>query len=196
MNNISNRLKTLLAGSGPILFAIRLPFRILKTAADLITTRFYSLFLGSVGSGFKIEFGAKIENPKSVFIGKNVFIGKGTIIVSEIPSAQLRIGNNVQINRSCHIDHTGVLSIGSGTLISESVYIYSHSHGSDPRSSAFPIKKDIGENCWIGTKSMILENASHIPNNTLIGACSVLTKAFQEEGLIIVGLPAKKISKR
>lgn len=149
-----------------------------------------------MGSGSRIEFGARIENPRTVFLGKNVLIGKGTLIVSEIPTAHLRIGDNVQINRSCHIDHTGSLEIGEGTLISEEVAIYSHSHGRDPRSPARPIGKTIGKNCWIGARSIILENAKVIPNNTLIAAGSVVTKSFEEEGVILAGPPATRIATR
>lgn len=194
--NITQRLRSLLAGSGPILFLLRLPFRVVKTTADLTTTKLYGLFLGSMGSGSRIEFGVRIENPRNVFLGKNVHIGKGTLIVSENATSQLRIGDNVQINRSCHIDHTGTLEIGEGTLFSQEVIIYSHTHGNEPSAPARPIQKKIGENCWIGTRSIILENASFIPRNTLIGAGSVVTKSFTEEGMILAGLPANKIATR
>lgn len=193
---ISKRLRSLLGSSGLILFVLRLPFRLTKAIADLATTRLYGMFLGSMGSGSHIEFGVRIESPRNVHLGKNVRIGKGTLIVSEIASARLRIGDSVQINRSCHIDHTGNLEIGASSLISEGVIIYSHSHGNDPRSSARPIEKKIGENCWIGARSMILENASVLPNNTLVAAGSVVTKSFESDGKVLAGLPAKEITDR
>lgn len=179
-----------------MLFLLRLPFRVAKTVADLATTRLYGLFLGAMGRGCRIEFGARIENPRQVFLGRNVQIGKGTLIVSELPGAELRIGDRVQINRSCHIDHTGNLEIGAGTLISEEAIVYSHSHGSDPRSTPRPIEKKIGENCWIGARAILLENASLIADNTLVAAGGVLTKSAEKAGMVFAGVPAKRISDR
>ena len=146
---VPKRLKTLLAGSGPVLFLLRLPLRVTKTVADIGTTRLYWVFLGAMGPGCSIEFGARIENPRYVFLGRDVKIGKGTLIVSEIPNAELHVGDGVQINRSCHIDHTGHVRIGAGTLLLEEAIVYSHSHGIDPRSEPRPILKEIGVNCWI-----------------------------------------------
>lgn len=91
MTKFAKRLKALLAGSGPVLFLLRLPFRVIKTVADLGVTRFYGVFLGSMGVGCHIEFGARIESPRYVFLGRDVKIGKGTLIVSEFPNGYLQL---------------------------------------------------------------------------------------------------------
>lgn len=186
----------LLAGSGLVLFVLRLPLRVTKTVADLAATRFYGLFLGEMGPGCRIEFGARIESPRSVFLGRNVHIGKGTLVVSELPSSKLHVGDNVQINRSCHIDYTGGLDLGAGVLISEEAVIYTHSHGTDPRSAPRPIEKKIGKDCWIGARALVLENADHLADNTLVAAGSVLTKPVDDRGMILAGVPAKPVAKR
>lgn len=193
---IAKRLKLLLEGSGPVLFALRLPFRFWKSVLDLGTTRLYGLFLADMGPGCRIEFGARIESPRKVLLGKNVSIGKGTLIVSEITDATMVVGDNVQINRSCHIDHTGNLQIGSDTLISEEAVIYSHSHGVDPRSVPTPMAKSLGRNCWIGSRAILLENALSVADDTLIAAGSVVTKSIDEPGGIVAGVPAKRVSDR
>ena len=193
---LTNRTKDLLAESGIVLFALRLPFRVLKVAADKINTLFYGFFLEELGPGCRIEFGVRIEGAKNVAIGRNVRIGRGTLFISEIKTAKLRIGDRVQINRSCHIDHTGGLTIGDDTLISEEAIVYSHSHGVDPRSVPKPIAKMIGKNCWIGARAMLLENASTIADNTLVAAGSVVTKPIDDEGAIFAGVPAKRIADR
>lgn len=194
--SITKRTKDLLAESGVLLFALRLPFRVLKVAADKINTLFYGFFLAELGPGCCIEFGVRIEGAKNVAIGRNVRIGKGTLLISEIKTAKLRIGDRVQINRSCHIDHTGGLTIGEDTLISEETIIYSHSHGVDPHSVPKPIAKMIGSNCWIGARAMLLENASTIADSTLVAAGSVVTKSIHDEGGIFAGVPAKRIGDR
>lgn len=193
---VAKRLKNLLAGSGPVLFLLRLPFRLTKTVADVGTTRLYGMFLGAMGPDCRIEFGARIENPRYVFLGRDVKIGKGTLIVSEISNAELHIGDGVQINRSCHIDHTGHLRIGAGTLLSEEAMIYSHSHGIDPRSKPCPIRKEIGADCWIGARAILLDNAETLADNTLVAAGSVLTKSIDTAGSIYAGVPAKRIADR
>lgn len=194
--NIANRTKGLFAESGPVLFALRLPFRAFKVLADIINTRFYGLFLEEMGPGCRIEYGARIEGARNVAIGRNVRIGKATIIVSEIKTAKLRIGDRVHINRGCHIDHTGGLEIGEDSLLSEEAIIYSHSHGVDPHSIPQPIPKKIGKNCWIGARAMLMENAHTIADNTLVGAGSIVTKAIEDEGGVFAGVPAKRISDR
>ncbi|MDR2337757.1 MAG: acyltransferase, partial [Deltaproteobacteria bacterium] len=50
----------------------------------------------------------------------------------------------------------------------------------------------IGNHCWIGRHVRILKNAQ-IPNNTIIGMSSIVTKKFEEENTIIAGYPAKVI---
>ncbi len=193
---VRKRLKSLFAGSGPVLFLLRLPFRLTKTVADIGTTRLYGVFLGAMGPGCHIEYGARIENPRYVFLGRNVKIGKGTLVVSEVSNAELHIGDSVQINRSCHIDHTGVLRIGAGTIFSEGVIVYSHSHGVDPRSKPCQIRKEIGADCWIGARAMLLENVETLADNTLVAAGSVLTKSIIVAGSIYAGVPATRIADR
>ena len=52
----------------------------------------------------------------------------------------------------------------------------------------------IGNHCWIGESSRLLKHTC-LPNNTIVGACSLVTKKFSEENLIIAGNPAKIIRK-
>ena len=48
----------------------------------------------------------------------------------------------------------------------------------------------IEDNCWIGSRSVLLKG-SHIPKNSIVGACSLVTKSFDEENVVIAGSPAK-----
>ena len=50
----------------------------------------------------------------------------------------------------------------------------------------------IGNHVWIGTKT-ILNKGSCILNNSIIGAGSVVTRAFKDENVIVAGNPAKII---
>ena len=50
----------------------------------------------------------------------------------------------------------------------------------------------IGDNVWIGTKSMVLKG-SVIPSGCIIGAMSVVSKKYEKENTIIAGNPAQEI---
>lgn len=57
-----------------------------------------------------------------------------------------------------------------------------------------PIALQIGNHCWVGESARLLKH-TFLPDNTIIGAYSVVTKSFEEENLIIAGNPAKIIRK-
>ena len=50
----------------------------------------------------------------------------------------------------------------------------------------------IGDNCWIGLRSIINKNVQ-LPHDTIVGSGSVVTKKFEEPYCIIAGSPAKVI---
>ena len=192
---VIQRLKSLANNSGITLFLIRLPFRFLKYALNRLNTLFYKLFLKECGPGTTIEFGAHIESPNRVSLGANVYIGRKSIINSENNTGTLIVENNVHIGTDCHIDHTGLLKIKAYTLISEKVFMYTHSHGYDPRSLPDPIDKTIEEIVWVGSQAVILESSSKIAKGVILAANSVATKELTESNGIYAGLPAKLIKK-
>lgn len=52
----------------------------------------------------------------------------------------------------------------------------------------------IGDNCWLGHGVRLLKNAK-LPNNTIVGAETIVTKAFTEEWTALGGNPAKIIKR-
>ena len=53
-----------------------------------------------------------------------------------------------------------------------------------------PEKLEIGNHCWIGGDVHIMKNGS-LPDETVVGMCSVITKPFTEPHTVIGGYPAK-----
>lgn len=53
----------------------------------------------------------------------------------------------------------------------------------------------IGANTWIGDNAIILSGV-HIGKNCVIGANAVVTKSFDEEGLVIAGNPARIVKRK
>jgi acetyltransferase-like isoleucine patch superfamily enzyme len=82
-------------------------------------------------------------------------------------------------------------------MFSWDIDIWSHdAHGLMDAKTGAPILPKrpvrIGDNVWLGRRVHITKNAS-IPNNTVVGACAVVTKEFTEEHTAIAGNPAKAI---
>ena len=176
-----------------ILFIIRVPFRSLNVFLRSINSVFWSFFLNKKGKNVVVEFSVKFERPKDVSIGNNVYIGSGVEFISEFPNSTILIEDGVQINQNCRIDYSGNIIIRKNTLISANCNIFTHSHGTNPRST--PTKKplEIKENCWIGHGVYILENVDEINDNVIIAARSTVTKSCRESHSIYAGVPAKKI---
>ncbi|MBR6364338.1 MAG: acyltransferase [Alphaproteobacteria bacterium] len=71
-------------------------------------------------------------------------------------------------------DHHTILQQGSHTILNKNKNI------------------KIGDRVWVGSDVLILKGAE-IPNDTVIGARSIVTKKFQETNTILAGTPAKVV---
>lgn len=105
----------------------------------------------------------------------------------------LKIGDNVFINASCHFQDQGGIEIGDGTMIGHNVTIATLNHDIVPekRFNTTPSPVKIGKNVWIGSDSTILPNVT-IGDNAIVGAGSVVTKNV-EPNTVVAGNPAKVI---
>ena len=118
-----------------------------------------------------------------------------TIYDSATLNGDVQIGENTWIGAFCSLDGTGGLTIGKNCSISASVYLLTHdtvkwaiSGGKHPYEYA---AVSIGDNCFIGTNSIILKGVT-LGKGCVVGAGSVVTKSFPENSKI-AGNPAKKI---
>lgn len=134
----------------------------------------------------------RIADPRQVNVGRQCFFGADVEIGSELLTGYLELGDGVQISRRCQLDITGGLRIGNGTLISEAVSIYTHSHGVDPRSMPVGIEKTIGRNVWIGARSIVLDGVKKIGDGAIIGAGAVVVHDVPDFA-IVAGNPARVV---
>lgn len=120
----------------------------------------------------------KIRNKGNISIGNNFCFRRG-ININVRDSGELIIGNNVFINNYCSINCRERIVIGDNTIFGEGVKIYDHDHKyRDPniliKDQGFANKEiTIGNNCWIGSNSVILKGAS-IGDNCVIGAACII----------------------
>lgn len=118
----------------------------------------------------------KIANNTRVIFGGNSSLNSGEILLPE-NGTNLTIGDECMLSDNlnlyasdCHaiIDNNCVSNRGNNIVI--------------------------GNHCWIGKNVFICKNTK-IPSNSIVGACSVVTKRFEEENVIIAGNPAKIVKR-
>jgi len=119
-----------------------------------------------------------------------IFIDEDSRIT--MPNLVVKVCNNykenpskVIIGKSCQIGQNVIIRTSDG-----------HSIFNVGENIPFNAPKDIiiGDNVWIGERVVILKG-SKISNNSVIGTCALVNKVFDEENVIIAGLPAKIIKR-
>ena len=109
-------------------------------------------------------------------------------------NGELHIGGYVLMSPGINIRCAKKITIGKSTMIASDVTITdSDWHGIYDRTDyvASPKEISIGENVWIGERSLILKG-SKIGNNSIIGAGSVVTGEIPPNS-VYAGNPAKFI---
>ena len=155
-------------------------------------TALYRSRVAALGDHSRIAAGVVFWPPDGVHIGADCLIQRGAGAASEIGAGQLILKDSVQINRDVHLDMTGGLTIGAGTVVSQEVLVLTHDHGHDPRHAPVGHAKKIGDNVWIGARAIILPACRNIGDGAVIGAGAVVT-ADVPAGAIVAGNPARVI---
>ena len=130
-----------------------------------------------MGSRVNVERGAHFGFGFDIEIGDHSSIGKDAKVPSDIKiGSEVMMGNNVTIFGTSHnFDRTDIPIQSQGMR----------------KYPPFVIEDDV----WIGQGVIILPKVGRISKGTIIGAGSVVTKAFPAYS-IIAGNPAKLISSR
>ena len=159
---------------------------------------FFKFTIRYSSRNFFVKRSANIKGIHHLKIGKNVQIGKDIRINFFIKDKKLILKDNVYIcNRVSFIVGDQII-IGKDVVIASDVCIVSENHGFDPlceipykdqKLSISPIS--IGDNCWIGEKSIILPGVN-IGQGSVIGAGSIVTKSVPDYS-VVVGNPARII---
>lgn len=96
----------------------------------------------------------------------------------------------------CFFNGANGIEIGEGTIFSQNVVISSTGHDFQDISKGTensPIK--IGKDVWIGANTVIMPGIV-IADDCIVGAGSIVTKSFTEQGCVIAGAPAKVLKKK
>lgn len=115
-----------------------------------------------------------------VIIEKDANIWFGSVLRGDYSKIYIGEGTNIQENSVVHGDKDCEVRVGCGCTIGHGAII----HGCT-----------IGENTLIGMGAIIL-NGAKIGNNSIVGAGSLVTQNKEyEDGVLILGNPAKVIRK-
>ena len=153
---------------------------------------------GDVKIGKQVYIGDQVslivEKGAALHIADHSFIGESCYI--KCFGGQIEIGRDVSINSKSFINGCGGVKIGDNTRIgTQSIIIASNHKFDDPdvlvKDAITKQGVQLGENIWLGARVTVLDGVQ-IANDTVIGACSLVTKPLIESGLY-VGVPAKKI---
>lgn len=169
-------------------------YKIKKIIALII----YYMFLKWLPSNSQCSYCVKLRaySVKFIFrqVGSNINIASG---VRFGQGGKISIGNNSGIGENCFIVAMDDVCIGNDVMIAPEVMVLTGGHHYDnPKlllrehsSIVSPII--IGNDCWIGSRSIILPGVT-ICDRVIIAAGSVVTKSITESG-IYGGNPSQKI---
>ncbi|MBD2753306.1 acyltransferase [Spirosoma validum] len=105
---------------------------------------------------------------------------------------ELYLGEHASITKNHHLDCTNKISIGRFTTVAgyQSQFLTHSVDVNENRQDSNPIT--IGEYTFIGTNAVILGGAV-LPDFSVLGAKSLLNKAYTDEWMIYGGVPAKAL---
>lgn len=122
----------------------------------------------------------------------NRYINK--IRLKKLVKNGLNIGQNFKMEKGCMIDASfpWLITFGDNVTLAPYVYILAHDGSTKPFLDYSKVGKVvIGNNVFIGTKSVVLPNIT-IGNNVVIAAGSIVTKNIQDN-VVVAGNPATVI---
>jgi len=131
-----------------------------------------------------------------IFNGRAQFGAGSKIAVGK--KARLKIGDNFLITARTEIACFKEITFGKDCLLSWDILIMDtdahpiFSDSGDRINHDQPIK--IGSHSWIGCRSTILKGTI-LPNNTIVGAYTLISKKFVEENSVIVGNAATVVKR-
>jgi acetyltransferase-like isoleucine patch superfamily enzyme len=135
-----------------------------------------------------------INNEGKIFLGENCSFRSFRLHqhITVKKNAELAIGYNSFLNDGVNICSTQSIRIGHNAKIGDMTYIYDTDfHEISPEKPTKHVPVSIGNNVWIGAKSIILPG-SVIGDHCVIAAASVVTGEIPAKSLA-AGTPARVI---
>lgn len=137
-----------------------------------------------------------IDSNNKIIIGNNCELHNG-VLRTDGENNLIVIGQGTYIGGACiHALCSTSIEIGRKCLFSSEIDIRSGElkiyNIRDKKQYNFGKNIKIGNQVWIGKRVQLLKGVE-IPDNSVVGAGSLVTKKFEEPNVIIAGHPAKVI---
>jgi carbonic anhydrase/acetyltransferase-like protein (isoleucine patch superfamily) len=158
--------------------------------------------------GHKCYIGFSIVHANQVTLGNNVYIGHLNVIwrlqtlamgsgsrinfknwITGAHKGTFRLGKNSAVSGRHFLEASAEIIVGDNSIIAgrESQFF---SHGISPGCLDDKRPIQIGDWCYIGSVSRFVPGAK-VPSYCFVGMGSVVTKAHEEECMLLAGVPAK-----
>jgi acetyltransferase-like isoleucine patch superfamily enzyme len=111
-----------------------------------------------------------------------------SIICSD--NGRLQLGEHVFFNNYCSINCLYEITVGDNTIFGEGVRLYDHNHEFSDKEKLITGQGmkygaiTIGDNCWIGSNTVILPNVT-IGDNVVIGANNLVYKSIPANTVVM-----------
>jgi acetyltransferase-like isoleucine patch superfamily enzyme len=160
------------------------------------------LGLKRIGQFSGVHLPRRVEGARYIEIGCRVYVRSYSTLLAisrhETDSYRpsIVIGDDVYIGRFVYLGAIDSINIGSGSVLSEHVYITDLSHGFDPNAGAImnqrlvskgPVK--IGAHCFLGYRVAVMPGVV-LGDHCVVGTNSVVTRSFPSYSMI-GGVPAR-----
>lgn len=142
------------------------------------------------GSNNTVEIGRNVRSSKLfVYIGNHVKAHNVRVEIGDNssfePDCRLYLynsGNSLRIGKACMFSNSIVVRTGESPhlIFDDETGAYLDTVGN----------VSIGDHCWIGERAYLTKRTS-LPADTIVAACSVVTRAFTEEKTVVAGNPAE-----
>lgn len=133
-------------------------------------------------------------------IGPNVRFSSGKIYLRQTSGQHIRIGADTTVEGAyLLIDEAASIDIGRDCMLSTDILIRTgdkHSILDAATGQRLNDSKDvkIADRVWIGRDVQILKGTVLHPES-VVGACSLVSKAFDEGNCVVAGVPAKVVKR-
>ena len=134
-----------------------------------------------------------------ITIGDWSYLG-GTDLFMEDDGGSITIGSRTKFLGKTHlavIEGTSI-TIGEDCLFSSDIQLRTGDSHSvlDLQGRRINASEDIvlGDHVWVGTKAFLNKGAK-VASHSIVGACALVTKAFQEPNCALAGVPAKIVKR-